>query len=556
MRTNLTTLLFLFSSAFAVAQTCEWSGRFGGDGEDVVLAIHADATGNVYTTGYFTNTCDFDISDNSAALTTNEFFDCFVQKTAPDGTFLWAKKIGGLSGDNGTKVTTDADGNVYITGVYQETADFDPGANEFLMTSAGNLDIFLVKLTADGNFVWAKSFSGTEYEESNGLGTDSNGNIYLSGYFYNPLDFDPNSETFEMTPTGSGDGFVVKLNPAGEFVWAKKFGGENFDLATGMKVMPNGDVYVSGNFEITANFDVGGTNFTLTTDNAANGIFLLHLKNDGSLIKALRVGQCLNELYGYSVDVDSAGAAYIVGYFGGATVFTTPDGNITLNPTAFYSSYIAKVDAAGTVVWAKPLASDMLSITHSVAVNSMNEVLVHGYFNGTLNLGGIQLTETTENDSQSYVAKLNSNGDYLWAQQLGSINFVDRSAIAVDGNNNTYLASAFETTADINPNPAQENIVSSAGFRDNFLAKLNTEALSAPDYSMSDGVTIYPNPAKELLNITAAVPFSGEAFIVYDMAGRQVLKGNVTNGQINISSLQTGIYNVMLDGYSHRIIKE
>lgn len=552
------TLLLLFTGAVSSAQTFEWGGRFGGDGEDVVLAMHTDAHGNVYTTGYFTMNCDFDISENTSVITTGVQYDCFVQKTASDGTFLWAKKIGGEAGDNGTKVTTDADGNVYVTGVFQETADFDPGANEFLMTSAGGLDIFIVKLTADGNFVWAKSFSGAEYEESNGIGVDTDGNIYVSGYFYNPLDFDTGAGEYILTPAGFGDGFVAKLNPQGELIWAKQFGGTDFDLATGMKVTPAGDLYISGNFAGTADFDPSETEtFNLTAEGGGNAMFLLHLKNDGNLIKAVKLGEANGEGYGYAVDVDNTGAAYITGYFGGTTVFTTTGGTVTMSPTDYYNSYVAKVNADGTIAWAKQLSSTQMCTSYAVAVNSINEVVVSGYFNGTLTLGNTSLTKASENDSESFVAKLDTNGNFLWAQQFGSINFMDRVAIAVDGNDNIYLSGAFETNADINPHPTQEMAVASAGFRDNYLIKMNNAILSSPGFYLNRGVTIFPNPASNYITITTPEDFTEKEFFIYDMSGRKVLSKTIgATAQINVASLSSGIYNIVVGNEAYKLIKE
>ncbi len=92
----------------------------GGIGEDVVRKFYVDAAGNSYSTGYFTDSADFAISGTPHMLTSNGFFDVFVQKTGPDGNLLWAQPMGGASFDYGTGITADAQGNVYVTGVYEE----------------------------------------------------------------------------------------------------------------------------------------------------------------------------------------------------------------------------------------------------------------------------------------------------------------------------------------------------------------------------------------------------------------------------------------------------
>ena len=70
--------------------------------------------------------------------------------------FVWARQMGGASSEWGWGVAVDDSGNVYTTGEFQGTVDFDPGAGVFNLTSAGGDDIFVSKLDSAGNFVWAQ----------------------------------------------------------------------------------------------------------------------------------------------------------------------------------------------------------------------------------------------------------------------------------------------------------------------------------------------------------------------------------------------------------------
>src|SRR5262249_36288313 len=159
-------------------------------------SIAVDASGNVYTTGYFTGTADFDPDAGVFNLTAAGSFDIFVSKLSASGNFVWAKVMGGGSDDLGQSISVDASGNVCTTGYFTGTADFDPGAGVFNLTAAGYYDIFVSKLDASGNFAWAKAIGGTGGDEGYSIAIDSSGNVYTTGAFGGTVDFDPNAGVF------------------------------------------------------------------------------------------------------------------------------------------------------------------------------------------------------------------------------------------------------------------------------------------------------------------------------------------------------------------------
>ena len=128
--------------------------------------------------------------------------------------FEWAKSMGGGNPDWGNSVAVDASGNVYTTGFFDGTVDFDPGAGTFNLTSAVGYDIFISKLDASGNFVWAKSIGGVNDDWGNSIAVDASGNVYTTGWFMNTADFDPGPGTFNLTTVGSEDIFICKLSVA------------------------------------------------------------------------------------------------------------------------------------------------------------------------------------------------------------------------------------------------------------------------------------------------------------------------------------------------------
>ena len=150
-------LLMTGGSYIASAQLIFQSAKqMGGTGSDYGNSIVLDGSGNVYTTGFFEAAVDFDPGVGVANLTSTGAWDVFINKLDASGNFLWAKKLGGVGNDVAYSIALDGSGNIYTTGFFEGTADFDPGIGVVNLTSAGGWGIFISKLDASGNFLWAK----------------------------------------------------------------------------------------------------------------------------------------------------------------------------------------------------------------------------------------------------------------------------------------------------------------------------------------------------------------------------------------------------------------
>lgn len=162
-----------------------------------------DASGNIIVGGYFRGTADFDPGAGVVNLTTaDEEFDAVICKLNASGALIWAKQIGGEDEQISFSVASDMAGNVYTTGAFYNEVDFNPGNGVFNMTSAGEDDIFISKLDAAGEFVWAVQLGGADTDNGCAITVDATGKVHSTGYFRGTADFDPQAGTSNMTATG------------------------------------------------------------------------------------------------------------------------------------------------------------------------------------------------------------------------------------------------------------------------------------------------------------------------------------------------------------------
>ncbi|MCB9230516.1 MAG: SBBP repeat-containing protein [Bacteroidia bacterium] len=287
-------------------------GNFTGNnaGGATTEDIHFDEKRKeLYVAGGFYSTIDFDPGPGVYNLTSHGNKDCFFAKYSENGQFIWAKGIGSGNNDACNGIAIDDTNNVFITGSYAGSCDFDPGPGTFIK-GFQNTDCFVEKLDSAGNFKWMKRIQGTGNEIGKRIELDKKGNIYVGGIFSGTMDADPGTGTYNQTAQGTLDPFLLRLDKAGNFVWAARIGGNNQDLLYGMTMDDSAHIFISGEFRSVADFDPGPGVQNLT----ANGqdIFIAKYDSSRNLIGAWALGGP-GQNYSYDCAVDKNGNLYTVG---------------------------------------------------------------------------------------------------------------------------------------------------------------------------------------------------------------------------------------------------
>jgi len=550
-------------STSSISQNYEWGGRFGGTGEDVILSMDVSDNGNVVTAGYYTDTADFDISEETYDLTSNGNYDTFISKTNSQGNLLWAKSIGGTGFDYPRSVTTDNDGNIYISGSFEDTVDFNPGPDENFLTSIGGNDIYILKLNPNGDFIWARSVGGLEYEDTYGIQVDELGTVYILGYLYETaVDFDPGPAEVILTSVGSSDTFLLLLDSNGDFTSVYQYGGQDSDLALDFKVKNQNEIFITGQFKGTTDLDPNPIN-TYNVTSAPNNFSTYALKLDGSgnLVSAYVTEG--GDVSVRGIDVDDDNNIYLGGFFSGTVNFNPESGNNDFQFTSdiAFNGYVLKIRSDGTFDWARRFESNDPFFIFDLKVSENGDVYSSGYFNGTADFNpsttvDFTLSKVSQNASDAFLSVLDNTGVFKNAYQYGGASFKDTHCMGFDTDNNLYLSGHFEDTVDLNPDGDEVSNVTALDFRDNYIIKLAPASLGVVDVKKQ--LRFYPNPVRDLIYFDSTLNLEGKAYIIYNTLGAKVLEGYISSGNsIKMNTLKSGVYLINIDSsYGMKIIKE
>ena len=265
--------LDIFVSKLDSSGNFVWGHRIGGAEGDEAKGVAFDRSGYVYVVGAFEDTVDFDPGEGVFELTSANSpvgprRNAFVLKLDEDGDFVCASAIGGTNTSVAESVAWDERGNVYTVGVFQGTAEFDPGLRVSALTAEKSA-AFVAKLDRAGNFAWARGIIGTGFVNASAVSVDRRGSVYTVGAHQGVVDFDPGAGVFNPTNVGNGGGaFVSKLDTSGNFVWVSTSVGANRDSAVsalGVALDGSGSVYSTGVFRDLADFDPGDGAFELNS---------------------------------------------------------------------------------------------------------------------------------------------------------------------------------------------------------------------------------------------------------------------------------------------------
>jgi len=570
MKKIITLFVASLLSSFVMAQQphLEWAKNYGNVKSDASNSVVVDNDGNVYTAGYIMDTVVFHTATDSIQLISMDgTADIVVTKQDAAGNFIWAKSFPGPAGENAFSCAVDNSGNVYVTGPFQQTVDFDPGAGVFEMTCMGvGFDIFICKLDSNGDFVWAKQVGGEGYYDyGQYLKLDPlDGSIYVTGQFNGVMDCDPGPGVFNLYPAYAGDyeTYVLKLNNDGSFNWAISFTGDQFDSGTGLALDGNGNLFVCGVFGGVTDFDPGAGEYILTAASSgyADGFVCKLNAFDGSFVWAVPMGSLGND-WCNSIAVDPSGNVLVAGEFFDNVDFDPGPNQFNLLGKGGYDIFVWKLDTDGNLLWAKSMGGSDSDWGASIAVDASGNAYTTGHFMTTADFdpGDAVYNLNAGAYYEVFISKLTSEGDFAWAMafrgnQYYDLNSDDGFCIAVDADNNVYTVGSFESWVDVDPSSLIYYItahdVLHSGFYspDAFIHKLSQINVGLPEAADAKPFNVYPNPVKDEATVDLGSEYSYIQASLTDVTGKILAKSTYNNtSSIKVKmDVATGIYFLQL----------
>tara|TARA_R110001606_G_C15403849_1_gene653773 strand:+ start:1039 stop:9429 length:8391 start_codon:yes stop_codon:yes gene_type:complete len=454
--------------------------KFGASGYDSPTSMAVDDFDNVFVAGSFVGTIDFDPGEASVNLTSIGDQDIFFSKFNSIGELIFSKRIGGTSTDFCSSIAIDGQSNLWMTGTFIGSVDFNPNEGVKALASSGWADVFIAKFSLSGGLRAAEKIGGSGVESVDRISADLNGNVYISGQFSADLDFLPGPETLTLQWDGeAADIYFAKYNSDLEFQYAKKLNGQFIAENKSSVISHDGSLILAGYFEGPIDMDPGNGVFNLEIEKYLFNSFIGKYSPDGEILWALQLGDLpyiSTTDSGNAIEVDTDGNVYVTGNFGGLIDFDPGEGVAELVNEFGSAMFLAKYDKFGNLIFAKGKgAYNSFSYGEDLALDSEGNIWVTGTFIGATDFdmgpGENIIPGNSQNDI--FLAKYDNTGELIFAKAIAGTNYEYAEGLVIDSDGSALITGRFRGTVDFDPGNGVSEL-SSFGDFDIFLAKYNS----------------------------------------------------------------------------------
>jgi len=501
-------LLFSLTNIYSQDLSIDWQYLIGGDNDDFLKSVAQTSDGGYILGGYSSSNISADKNENSFGSK-----DYWVIKLNEMGVIEWQKTIGGNGLDELYSISQTTDGG-YILGGYSNS-DISGNKTE---NSNGGFDYWVIKLNDLGVIEWQNTIGSNQDDFLYSVIQTSDGGYILGGYS-NSINI---SGDKDEGSNGLGDYWVIKLTDLGVIEWQKTIGGSGFDslLST---VVTTDDGYILGGYSLS---NISGDK----TENLNGGsdYWVIKLNNLGDIEWQNTIGGNGNDvLLSLSTTTDGG---YILGGFSDSDI----SGDKTENSLGGIDFWVIKLDNSGTIEWQNTIGGNKADELDSVIQTNDG-----GYMLGGISLSNISGDKTEDSEGRDiWIVKLNSSGAIISQNTIGGNSFDTLSSIYQTNDSGFILGAS--SKSGISGDKTED---SNNNSKDYWLIKILPSTLSIKDETLSNSITLYPNPSSNIIYIKGGTP--DISISIYDVLGKEVIMEKATN-QVDISTLKKGIYFVKI----------
>lgn len=441
-------LLTAGTSLPATADTTSWISQIGGKGAEVVAAVVETSDQRVCATGTFWSTAEFGAGEHAVKLHTPEAEDIFVACYQANGDLHYAKRFGASRGDVPRALTALPNGDVLVAGLFTDTFGLDKSSQ---LNSNGNAEMFLMRLDQQGEVVWSKQFGGKLADSPRALAVSAQGEIVMVGSFEGLMTYKVGERVPKVNSAGARDAVVMKLDKNGNALWAERFGGNGYDVASAVALRKDGSIIVAGTFQNEVKVDS-----TALESRGFRDVYVQALDANGKNLWVQQFGGVHQDNVA-GVVVDQQNRIHIAGDFHKTMTFTPTKELISAGST---DVYVARLSASGELEQAQRFGGTQIDQVYAMSLADNDGLLLAGHYQGTTDIDPdesvVKLHSPSANNSSGYVLALDANGKHIGSQTLGGLGVEMALGVSPRSNGDIAIVGLFNNDFDVSPHTTLE----------------------------------------------------------------------------------------------------
>lgn len=367
-----------FLISFDLHGTYRWHLGVQGTGDIRIRDMIVDANDDILISGIFQGTADFATDRPDGDITATGVFDAFLAKYSNAGALLWVRAFHAIEGSSTAFAMDETiDGDILIAGRFMGQVDMDPGIGMDVRESIGGTDIFLSRLSSDGQSRWTKTMGGGQMDEATNVVAAPDGDILISGHFAQWADFAPGTDIQGVVSQGGQDIFLARYDEQGAFLSVSGFGGSGTDKVHDMTIDALGQTILCGQFMDEVEFVQGVS----TVSNGAEDGYILCADASGQSRWVRTFGDSWTDRAQSIISLED-GRLFCAGTFWGTVDMDPGLGTVLMQSQDVMDLFIIELDSEGELAQTRVMPGSSTQYYPHLSLGLQGDISLAATFSG------------------------------------------------------------------------------------------------------------------------------------------------------------------------------